>query len=53
MQVTGHAGLDAVNAIKQPAVWRQGSASQQIENMKRNGVDGYEIPAFLRREILT
>ena len=45
--VAGHAAMDG---LKQPAVWRRESASEQVQAMQRNGVDTYDIPAFLRKQ---
>jgi Ca-activated chloride channel family protein len=36
--------------MKQPAVWRRENASEQIQAMQRNGVETYDIPAFLRKQ---
>jgi cell division protein FtsZ len=47
--VGGHAGgIDA--GMKQPAVWRREQASEQVQAMQRNGVETYDIPAFLRKQ---
>ncbi|WP_332848423.1 cell division protein FtsZ [Massilia sp. S19_KUP03_FR1] len=40
-------GLDG---MKQPAVWRREQASEQVQAMQRNGVETYDIPAFLRKQ---
>ncbi|KFI07145.1 cell division protein FtsZ [Massilia sp. BSC265] len=45
----GHAG-DALGGMKQPAVWRREQASEQVQAMQRNGVETYDIPAFLRKQ---
>lgn len=45
----GQAG-DAVGGMKQPAVWRREQASEQVQAMQRNGVETYDIPAFLRKQ---
>ncbi len=42
----GH--MDA--GMKQPAVWRREQASEQVQAMQRNGVETYDIPAFLRKQ---
>ncbi len=42
----GHAG----DGMKQPAVWRREQASEQVQAMQRNGVETYDIPAFLRKQ---
>jgi cell division protein FtsZ len=41
-------GADA--GMKQPAVWRREQASEQVRAMQYNGVDTYDIPAFLRKQ---
>ena len=46
----GHAGGDAMGGMKQPAVWRREQASEQVQAMQRNGVETYDIPAFLRKQ---
>jgi cell division protein FtsZ len=46
----GSAGGDAMGGIKQPAVWRREQASEQVQAMQRNGVETYDIPAFLRKQ---
>ena len=38
------------NEMKQPAVWRREQASEQVQAMQRNGVETYDIPAFLRKQ---
>jgi len=43
-----HVGADA--GMKQPAVWRREQASEQVQAMQRNGVETYDIPAFLRKQ---
>jgi cell division protein FtsZ len=45
--VSGHAAMDG---MKQPAVWRREQASEQVQAMQRNGVETYDIPAFLRKQ---
>jgi cell division protein FtsZ len=45
--VGGHAARDG---MKQPAVWRREQASEQVQAMQRNGVETYDIPAFLRKQ---
>jgi cell division protein FtsZ len=45
--ITG-AGPDV--GMKQPAVWRREQASEQVQAMQRNGVETYDIPAFLRKQ---
>jgi cell division protein FtsZ len=45
----GHVGGNDVG-MKQPAVWRREQASEQVQAMQRNGVETYDIPAFLRKQ---
>jgi cell division protein FtsZ len=45
----GHASTGDVG-MKQPAVWRREQASEQVQAMQRNGVETYDIPAFLRKQ---
>ena len=47
----GHAATTAADVgMKQPAVWRREQASEQVQAMQRNGVETYDIPAFLRKQ---
>ena len=41
---------NAMDGMKQPAVWRREQASEQVQAMQRNGVETYDIPAFLRKQ---
>ena len=43
-------GLGNMDGMKQPAVWRREQASEQVQAMQRNGVETYDIPAFLRKQ---
>jgi cell division protein FtsZ len=43
-------GAGAMDGMKQPAVWRREQASEQVQAMQRNGVETYDIPAFLRKQ---
>jgi cell division protein FtsZ len=45
--ITGAGGMDG---MKQPAVWRREQASEQVRAMQNNGVETYDIPAFLRKQ---
>jgi len=53
---TGGMGMGAITGagpdvgMKQPAVWRREQASEQVQAMQRNGVETYDIPAFLRKQ---
>jgi cell division protein FtsZ len=44
------AGANAGDGMKQPAVWRREQASEQVRAMQNNGVETYDIPAFLRKQ---
>jgi cell division protein FtsZ len=46
----GSVSGDALGGMKQPAVWRREQASEQVQAMQRNGVETYDIPAFLRKQ---
>jgi cell division protein FtsZ len=46
----GHASVGGDAGMKQPAVWRREQASEQVQAMQRNGVETYDIPAFLRKQ---
>ncbi|MEM8511410.1 cell division protein FtsZ [Massilia sp. MP_M2] len=46
----GKVSADALGGMKQPAVWRREQASEQVQAMQRNGVETYDIPAFLRKQ---
>ncbi|MEJ7808136.1 MAG: cell division protein FtsZ [Telluria sp.] len=41
---------NGIDGMKQPAVWRREQASEQVQAMQRNGVETYDIPAFLRKQ---
>jgi cell division protein FtsZ len=38
------------DGTKAPAVWRRESASEQVRAMAKNGMETYDIPAFLRKQ---
>jgi cell division protein FtsZ len=44
------AASNGIDGGKQPAVWRREQASEQVQAMQRNGVETYDIPAFLRKQ---
>jgi cell division protein FtsZ len=46
----GHASTGGDAGMKQPAVWRREQASEQVRAMQNNGVETYDIPAFLRKQ---
>ena len=35
---------------KGPAVWRRESASETVRALEKNGMETYDIPAFLRKQ---
>ncbi len=41
---------NSFDTMKQPAVWRRESASEQVRAMEKNGMETYDIPAFLRKQ---
>jgi cell division protein FtsZ len=43
-------GAGSMDGMKQPAVWRREQASEQVRAMQNNGVETYDIPAFLRKQ---
>jgi cell division protein FtsZ len=47
---TGFASAGGMDGMKQPAVWRREAASEQVLAMQKNGVETYDIPAFLRKQ---
>ena len=36
--------------LQKPAVWRRESASETVRALEKNGMETYDIPAFLRRQ---
>ena len=46
----GHAGQAGFDGMKAPAVWRRESASEQVRALEKNGMETYDIPAFLRKQ---
>jgi len=40
----------AFDALKAPAVWRRESASDTVRALEKNGMETYDIPAFLRKQ---
>jgi cell division protein FtsZ len=45
----GHGG-QSFEGLKQPAVWRRESASDTVRALEKNGMETYDIPAFLRKQ---
>jgi len=48
----GHAaaGGSSFDGLKAPAVWRRESASETVRALEKNGMETYDIPAFLRKQ---
>jgi cell division protein FtsZ len=47
----GHGqGSHAFDGLKAPAVWRRESASETVRALEKNGMETYDIPAFLRKQ---
>jgi cell division protein FtsZ len=46
---TGHAS-SAMEGMKAPAVWRNKTASETVRALEKNGMETYDIPAFLRKQ---
>jgi cell division protein FtsZ len=40
----------AMDSLKAPAVWRNKSASETVRALEKNGMETYDIPAFLRKQ---
>jgi len=45
----GHA-QQQFEGLKAPAVWRRESASETVRALEKNGMETYDIPAFLRKQ---
>ncbi|PUA16388.1 cell division protein FtsZ [Glaciimonas sp. PCH181] len=46
---SGH-GSSSFEGMKAPAVWRRESASDTVRALEKNGMETYDIPAFLRKQ---
>ena len=48
----GHAtpAQQQFEGLKAPAVWRRESASETVRALEKNGMETYDIPAFLRKQ---
>ncbi|MFI4938799.1 MAG: cell division protein FtsZ, partial [Burkholderiales bacterium] len=46
----GATGGSSFEGLKQPAVWRRESASETVRALEKNGMETYDIPAFLRKQ---
>ena len=40
----------AFDGLSKPAVWRRESASDTVRALEKNGMETYDIPAFLRKQ---
>ena len=53
MQSQGHGHIQSAQGfegLKAPAVWRRESASETVRALEKNGMETYDIPAFLRKQ---
>lgn len=48
--MTADANNAAFQGLKAPAVWRRESASDTVRALEKNGMETYDIPAFLRKQ---
>jgi cell division protein FtsZ len=48
--MTQGAATPAFEGLKAPAVWRRESASETVRALEKNGMETYDIPAFLRKQ---
>jgi cell division protein FtsZ len=46
----GQAQAASFGGLKAPAVWRRESASDTVRALEKNGMETYDIPAFLRKQ---
>nr|WP_217343738.1 cell division protein FtsZ [Noviherbaspirillum sp. L7-7A]MBV0877816.1 cell division protein FtsZ [Noviherbaspirillum sp. L7-7A] len=46
----GSHGGAAMDSLKAPAVWRNKTASETVRALEKNGMETYDIPAFLRKQ---
>jgi cell division protein FtsZ len=46
----GMAQTASFEGLKAPAVWRRESASETVRALEKNGMETYDIPAFLRKQ---
>jgi cell division protein FtsZ len=42
--------VPSFDGLKAPAVWRRESASETVRALEKNGMETYDIPAFLRKQ---
>jgi cell division protein FtsZ len=50
MQQPGAQPVPSFEGMKAPAVWRRESASETVRALEKNGMETYDIPAFLRKQ---
>jgi len=48
-QATSSQGA-SFDGLQKPAVWRRDTASETVRALEKNGMETYDIPAFLRRQ---
>lgn len=48
--MTADSNNAAFQGLKAPAVWRRESASDTVRALEKNGMETYDIPAFLRKQ---
>jgi cell division protein FtsZ len=48
--MTQGAATSSFDGLKAPAVWRHQSASETVRALEKNGMETYDIPAFLRKQ---
>jgi cell division protein FtsZ len=46
----GASQASSFDGLKAPAVWRRESASETVRALEKNGMETYDIPAFLRKQ---
>jgi cell division protein FtsZ len=49
-QGRGGQASPSFDGLKAPAVWRRESASETVRALEKNGMETYDIPAFLRKQ---
>ncbi len=50
MQQPSAQPVPSFEGMKAPAVWRRESASETVRALEKNGMETYDIPAFLRKQ---
>ena len=49
-RAAGSGAPSSFEGMKAPAVWRRESASETVRALEKNGMETYDIPAFLRKQ---